>query len=547
MEAPERATERLGRVRAALGAGRVTEAIELAGSLLAEFPDAGARLRALTLQLGGTALQIAGRPREAGEWARRGLREAIVEAKEPRLVAPLLGLVGEAAMAGGQLARALTCYRHAERRFRAVGELNGVASACANAALVRLRQGDRDGGRRDLLVAASAFSEAGNAREAARVRLILSDLLRDQGDLAGSGAALDAAEGALHEHGGADLGIEVDLRRGMLAEAGGRPADAEGPYARALATADVARLVAARPVILGRLAELQLLKGAGHAARGMLAEVIGHLRAGGALLREASAQLGVAACDELDQRFLDAEGSILEADRVFTRAQDPRGQLAVRLARARLSMAEGKQDLAGRQLRGALTTARDVGFAAAERAARGSLLSLAVHRGEVQGVPAEVETLAAEMRACGEGTSAVQAEALREVALWLTERRGRLAEEPRAWVQALAEAGFVALAREMLVLTAFAQVAAGSVGGAELARWGQALFGGADEGRWRDLEAVRRSLGREPPPCSPAPESPVRARFDAAEALRLGRPFAGPHPETLHAVVRAALQAARQG
>jgi len=501
----------------------------------------------MTLQLGGTALQIAGRPREAGEWARRGLRLAIVEAREPRLVAPLLGLIGESAQAAGQLGRALTCYRHAEKRFRADGETNGVASARANAALVQLRQGDRDGGRRDLLAAASAFLEAGNAREAARVRLILSDLMRDQGDLAGSGAVLDEAEQALHEHGGADLAIELGLRRGLLAETAGRPIDAEAPYARALATADAARLVAARPVILGRLAELALLKGEGHAARALLQDVIGHLRTGGARLREASALLGVAACDELDQRFLDAEGSILEADRIFTEARDPRGQLAVRLARARLSMAEGKLDLAGRQLRGALATAGQVGFAAAGRAARGSLLALAVHQGDTQEAPAAAEALAAEMRAHGEGTSAVQAEAVREAAVWLSERRGHLVDEPRAWLQALAGAGFVALAREMLVLAAFALREAGEAPAAELARWGQALFRGADEGRWRDLEAVRRSLGREPPPCSPAAGAPLRARFEAAEALRLGRSYEGSHPEALHAIVRAALQAASPG
>lgn len=536
----ERAAERLVRVRAALAGGRSAEAIDLAGSLLTDFPDAGARLRALTLQLGGTALQMAGRPRDAGEWARRGLRLAIREAREPRLVAPLLGLLGESAQAEGRLPRALTCFRHAERRFREHGAPNGVASARANAALVLLRQGERDAARRDLLAAAGAFLDAGNPREAARVRLILSDLLRERGDLAGALAALDAAEGALHEHGGADLTVELTLRRGLLAEAAGRPADAEAPYAKALATGDAAGLAGARPVVLTRLAELALLAGDGHVARALLQDVIASFRAGGARLRAASAALSLAACDELDQRFLDAEGAILEADRAFTDVGDERGRLAVRLARARLSQAEGRVDLAGRQLRGALAAAEQVSFAAAGRAARGSLLALAVHLGDLGGRAAEAGALADEMRAAGEGTSAVQASAVREVALWLEERRGRLVEEPRAWIEGLAGAGFRALAREMVVLAAFVARAPNGGGDPGLAAWGERWFRGADEGRWRDLDAIRCSLAGQRPQVSPRDDAPLRARFDAAEALRLGGSLIGVPANAVHAVVATA-------
>ena len=534
----ERAADRLERARRALAGGHVPEAVELAGSVLADFPDAGARLRAMALQLGGTALQIAGRAREAGDWARRGLRLAIVHAREPRLVAPLLGLVGETCQAAGQLPRALVCFRHAERHFRAVGEANGVAAARANAGLVRLRQGQRDDARRDLLAAASGFTDSGNAREAARVRLILSDLLRDEGDLAGAVVVIDAAEEALHDHGGADLAVELTLRRGLLSEAAGRPADAEAPYLKALATADAARLVPARPVILSRLAELALLQGDGHAARLLLNDVVSAYHAGGARLREASASLGLAACDELDQRFLAAEGAILEADRIFTAAADPRGQLAVRLARARLSLAEGRLDLAGRQFRGAGAAASELPFPAAERAARASLLALGVQQGEAQGAVDAAAALVAELRAHGEAASAVQAEAVGEVARWLAEGRGRLVDDPRAWLEGLARAGFKALAREMLVLSAFAmRDAAGRVA---LAAWGEPLFRGADEGRWRDLEAVRCSLSGVRPPAVPAPDAPLASRFRAAEALRLGQPFGGPTAD-LHAVVRAAL------
>ena len=535
----ERAAERLERARRTLAGGRVPEAVELAGSVLADFPDSGPRLRAMALQLGGTALQIAGRPREAGDWARRGLRLAVVHAREPRLVPALLGLMGETCQASGQLPRALVCFRHAERRFRELGEGNGVAAARANAALVLLRQGERDAARRDLVAAASGFSEAGNAREAARVRLILADLLREAGDLEGTGSVIDAAEAALHEHGGAELAVELSLRRGLLAEAAGRPADAEAPYARALASADAARLAPARPVVLARLAELALLRGDGQAARAMLGEVVGHYRAGGARLREAAASLAAAACDELDQRFLDAEGWILEADRIFAAADDVRGRLAVRLARARLSLAEGRGDLAGRQLRGVLDAAAGLPFPPAARAARGLLLGLRAQSGDAAGLPAEAEALASEMRVHGEGTSAVHADAVREVALWLAERRGRLVEEPRAWLEGLASAGFRALAREMLVLAAFAVRAARADDG--LAAWGQPLFRGADEGRWRDLEAVRCSLAGERPRAVPADDAPLAGRFRAAEALRLGRRAPELSPPAVHAVVAAAL------
>jgi hypothetical protein len=89
----------------------------------------------------------------------------------------------------------------------------------------------------------------------------------------------------------------------------------------------------------------------------------------------------------------------------------------------------------------------------------------------------------------------------------------------------------------MIVLAAFVARAPEGAGDPGLAAWGARWFRGADEGRWRDLDAVRCSLAGQRPPVSPGAEAPLRARFDAAEALRLGRSLTDVPARAVHAVV----------
>jgi tetratricopeptide (TPR) repeat protein len=537
---------RLKAVREALAGGKLEEAVRRAAEVEALEPPAGPRLRALNLHLGATALSLAGRGAEAEEWARRGLRVAIRQAREASLVGPLLGLLGERALAAGRFDRALVCFGHARRWFERGGDANGVAVARGNLALALLRLGRREEARGELVRAATGFTAVGNLREAARTRVILSDLLRENGDLDEARRALAEVAQVAEGHRFADLAVEAGLRLGMACEASGEPAAAEPHYARGLAVVDAAGLGAFRSPVLGRLAELALLDGAGREARLLLLAAQEADRRAGARLREASDLLGLAACELLEAQFTQAEAWLLAADRIYSGAGDPRGLLALGLARARVSLESGDEATAERQFGGVLARAGALGFGAAERAARGSLAALRLQRGQWAGLEAELAALEAETRAHGEGTAAVQVAAMRLMAAWGEERQVPGQGGPD--FEELARAGFTALARDVLVMGAFALRAAGQAApAAARARSGAALLQGAPERRWQDLEAVRRSLEGLEPLWVPLAGAPLEPRFRAGERLRLG-PGRGPElspAERAHlpALVRLALEA----
>jgi hypothetical protein len=541
----ERHFQRLSEVRRALASGRLHDACAHAARLEEEGDALAPRLRAMNLQLGATALQAAGEGRRSEEWARRGLRLAVLKAREPRLVPAFLNLLGEQALAAGRTKRARTCFRHAERGFTESGDAGGVAAARGNLALALIREGRVEEARAALFRAASGFDESGNAREAARTRLVLSDLLRDRGDLEGVRRVLDAARAALDAQGPGALQVEWWIRRGVLAEAEGRPAAAQAPYAAARRAADEAQLDAAHPVIDVREAERLLLAGRGREARLHALAALDRDRAAGALSRQATDRLILARCELLELRADLSEEWILGAESIYRDMGDPRGGVAVRFARALAALTDGEVSRARRIAAGALEDARGLRFDAAARAAQGLLAGVRLHLGELDGLDDELRDLGAEARARGEGTHAVQLETMSRTIEWARADAAPV-DEIRASLLGLVDAGFDALAAETLVTALFlTRSTQGEARSAELADLELAPLAGASELRWVELRGIRdRLAGRAPTP-SMAADSPLRARALAAERLAVGRigpALSGDERVALPALIRMALE-----